>query len=152
MKFGLLFFIFFSLIISESNAREISRLKDSHALQIVLNFFYENREEFKYYPRIKDIKEFDLETNECKEVSSGDVLKEIKRNIQFVFNKYPDEELPVLLALNDFELYLNGDDFIRCTKEFLFQDKMIASIFYKSVHFHPTKSFRLDQIATSLSH
>lgn len=152
MKFGLLLFIFLVSIISNSNARELTRLKDSHSLQVVLNFFYENREDFKYYPRLKDLKEIDLDTKECIKVSSREVLKEVKANIEFVFNKYPDEELPVEAALFDVEQYLAGDSFIRCTKEFLFQDKVIATIFYQSVHFHPTKSFRLDQIATSFGH
>lgn len=154
MKYALIFFAFiFSLQSFSSNAfaRQISSIAQSDAINQIIVYVNDNREEFSVFFRLSD-KSFQVKSEaSCVKVSSNDVVKEVKKSFDIILQKYPDEELPFAEAVSDLKDFLDGRHYLRCEKNSVNLNKdKINSIFYVSEDDEPNKIFlRMDNIAPS---
>ncbi len=114
MKYALLVF---SLLLSINIfSREINSISNSPAINEIVSFINDNREEFASYYKISD-KVFEIKNYEgCSVVGDQEIAKDFSKSFKLILAKYPDEELPFDEAIADLKNFLDHKSYYRCSK------------------------------------
>ncbi len=120
------FFIFVLLIQFNLLAKNISQFHQSKPLMTVIEFIQLGFEDQNVHLKIHDHK-IEEKFQKCSLVESIDAINEFNQMIKAVVKLYPDEELPILEARNDFKEYIGNVKLKKCINEIKDQGKLIVS-------------------------
>ena len=130
MKYALTFFLFLSLISTESFAREITSFKQSDALLSLTQFLFDSGEDLPESIKLSDKKYSIKNARKCMQVSAAVVLSDVEKSIKKVIRFYPDEEIPYEQALIDLEDYLDSAQYKKCFLEKHTQSTLVKTSYY----------------------
>jgi len=128
MKYAAFFISLFIFI--SAQARTITSLRQSDAIQAISSMLSDNAEDLKVSFRISDKKNTINDVTKCARVESNHALMAFKEAMDSVLKIFPDEEIPYYEALDDMKDYLDETPLTLCKYAHAGLETQVVTLYY----------------------